>query len=109
MSSNTFHTTAEDIRKAESKASNAHGGNVPKDSDVSAMKVNFLGPTIPSRPQLTLAIVCHREQPEQAGRYRPDQGQPSSSRPASQAQRLELRRPANSQRWFRSHGGPRLV
>ncbi|KAI9035389.1 uncharacterized protein KD926_003689 [Aspergillus affinis] len=38
MSSNTFHTTTEDLRKAESKLSNAHGGNPPKDSDVSAMK-----------------------------------------------------------------------
>ncbi|PLB43478.1 hypothetical protein P170DRAFT_513842 [Aspergillus steynii IBT 23096] len=38
MSSNTFHTTTEDIRKAESKVANAHGGNIPKDSDVSAMK-----------------------------------------------------------------------
>ncbi|KLJ13398.1 hypothetical protein EMPG_11649 [Blastomyces silverae] len=34
----TFHTTKEDIRKAESQISGRHGGNVSKDSDVSAMK-----------------------------------------------------------------------
>ncbi|KAK2741823.1 hypothetical protein FQN55_008110 [Onygenales sp. PD_40] len=34
----TFHTTKEDIRKAESQASARHGGNIPSDSDVSAMK-----------------------------------------------------------------------
>ncbi|PGH00976.1 hypothetical protein GX51_05525 [Blastomyces parvus] len=34
----TFHTTKEDIRKAESQTSGRHGGNVPKDTDVSAMK-----------------------------------------------------------------------
>ena len=49
MSSN-FDTTAQDIRKAESKVSQAHGGNPPKDSDVSAMKVSqplFPGRRIP--------------------------------------------------------------
>lgn len=39
MSERTFHMTSEDVRKMESKESKFHGGNVPKDSDVSAMKV----------------------------------------------------------------------
>ncbi|KAB8073186.1 hypothetical protein BDV29DRAFT_176023 [Aspergillus leporis] len=38
MADQTFHTTTQDIRKPESKVSQAHGGNIPKDSDVSAMK-----------------------------------------------------------------------
>ncbi|KAB8237369.1 hypothetical protein ETB97_001590 [Aspergillus alliaceus] len=38
MSEQTFHTTTQDIRKPESKISQAHQGNPPKDSDVSAMK-----------------------------------------------------------------------
>lgn len=40
MSDQTFHTTTQDIRKPESKVSQAHQGNVPKNSDVSAMKVS---------------------------------------------------------------------
>jgi hypothetical protein len=40
MADQTFHTTTQDIRKPESKVSQAHGGNIPKDSDVSAMKVS---------------------------------------------------------------------
>jgi hypothetical protein len=42
MSDSTFHTTAQDIRKAESKVSQTHGGNPPANSDVSKMKVNFI-------------------------------------------------------------------
>ncbi|KAJ5852390.1 uncharacterized protein N7529_011775 [Penicillium soppii] len=38
MSDSTFHTTAQDIRKAESKVSQTHGGNPPANSDVSKMK-----------------------------------------------------------------------
>ncbi|EAW07474.1 uncharacterized protein ACLA_021880 [Aspergillus clavatus NRRL 1] len=38
MSEQTFHTTAQDIRKAESHASHARSGNTPKDSNISAMK-----------------------------------------------------------------------
>ncbi|OQE34624.1 hypothetical protein PENCOP_c016G06296 [Penicillium coprophilum] len=38
MSDSTFHTTAQDIRKAESKVAQSHGGKPPADSDVSQMK-----------------------------------------------------------------------
>ena len=41
MSDQTFHTTTQDIRKPESKISQAHQGNTPKNSDVSAMKVSW--------------------------------------------------------------------
>ena len=40
MSEATFHTTREDIRKAESKISQNNDGNVPADSEPSQMKVN---------------------------------------------------------------------
>jgi hypothetical protein len=42
MSSETFHVTKEDIRKLESKESKKHGGDVPADSEASALKVNNL-------------------------------------------------------------------
>ncbi|CAG7916546.1 unnamed protein product [Penicillium olsonii] len=38
MSDSTFHTTAQDVRKAESKVAQSHGGNPPANSDVSQMK-----------------------------------------------------------------------
>ncbi|KAJ5561693.1 hypothetical protein N7535_003844 [Penicillium sp. DV-2018c] len=38
MSESTFHTTTQDIRKAESKVAQSHGGNPPANSDVSKMK-----------------------------------------------------------------------
>lgn len=40
MSENTYNVTSEDVRKMESKESKYHGGDVPKDSDASAMKVD---------------------------------------------------------------------
>jgi hypothetical protein len=39
MSDKTFHVTSEDVRKLESKDSKFHGGQTPKDSDASALKV----------------------------------------------------------------------
>ena len=39
MSDKTFNVTSEDLRKAEANESKYHGGQIPKDSDVSAMKV----------------------------------------------------------------------
>ncbi|KAH1592860.1 hypothetical protein KXX44_008298, partial [Aspergillus fumigatus] len=39
MSSETFYKTQQDLRKAESHASHAAGGNTPANSNVSAMKV----------------------------------------------------------------------
>lgn len=42
MSEATYHTTRDDLRKAESRASNQHGGANPADSDVSALKVRSL-------------------------------------------------------------------
>ncbi|KAJ5135513.1 uncharacterized protein N7515_004791 [Penicillium bovifimosum] len=38
MSESTFHTTKQDIRKAESKVGQAHHGKTPANSDVSQMK-----------------------------------------------------------------------
>ncbi|PYI06833.1 hypothetical protein BO78DRAFT_429345 [Aspergillus sclerotiicarbonarius CBS 121057] len=38
MSEQTFHTTTQDLRKAESHASHAGAGNTPKNSNISAMK-----------------------------------------------------------------------
>ncbi|KAJ5793734.1 hypothetical protein N7457_000333 [Penicillium paradoxum] len=38
MSDSTFHTTIQDLRRAESKVSQSHGGNPPADSNVSRMK-----------------------------------------------------------------------
>lgn len=38
MSDQTFHVTSEDLRKAEAHEAKYHGGQIPKDSDVSAMK-----------------------------------------------------------------------
>ncbi|KAL2052288.1 hypothetical protein ABVK25_007447 [Lepraria finkii] len=38
MSDSTFHTTREDIRKAESKVSQKNDGNVPAESEPSLMK-----------------------------------------------------------------------
>ncbi|CAI7623422.1 unnamed protein product [Penicillium bialowiezense] len=38
MSDSTFHTTAQDLRKAESKLAQSHGGNPPANSDISQMK-----------------------------------------------------------------------
>lgn len=39
MSESTFHTTREDIRKAESKLSQKNDGNVPASSEAAQMKV----------------------------------------------------------------------
>lgn len=39
MSSETFYTTQQDLRKPESHASHARGGNTPANSNISAMKV----------------------------------------------------------------------
>ncbi|OGM48479.1 hypothetical protein ABOM_002451 [Aspergillus bombycis] len=51
MSDQTFHTTTQDIRKPESKISQAHQGNTPKNSDVSAMK-SFLSENIDKKQQI---------------------------------------------------------
>ncbi|KAL5365283.1 hypothetical protein BJX96DRAFT_9060 [Aspergillus floccosus] len=67
MSDSTFHTTTQDIRKAESKVSNLHGGNPPKDSDVSAMK-SVLGTNTNKQEQIdkTKANLPLPEQPPRA-------------------------------------------
>jgi hypothetical protein len=41
MSSETFHTSRDNLRKPESRISRAHDGKTPADSDVSKMKVSF--------------------------------------------------------------------
>ncbi|KAE8153874.1 hypothetical protein BDV25DRAFT_136439 [Aspergillus avenaceus] len=51
MADQTFHATTQDIRKPESKVSQAHGGNVPKGSDVSAMK-SVLGDNTDKKSQI---------------------------------------------------------
>jgi hypothetical protein len=40
MSEQTFHTTRQDLRKAESRIAQQHGGNTPSDSNLSQMKVS---------------------------------------------------------------------
>lgn len=40
MSSQTFHTTIQDLRKKESRTAIQHNGTVPKDSEVSILKVS---------------------------------------------------------------------
>lgn len=42
MSEQTYHTTRQDLRKAESRAAHQHGGENPADSDVSNLKVSSL-------------------------------------------------------------------
>lgn len=46
----TYHVTKEDLRKAESRESKKHGGQIPTDSNVSAMKVCTLPPSLPPSP-----------------------------------------------------------
>jgi hypothetical protein len=36
----TYHLTKQDVAKAESKASGAHGGNVPAGSDAAMLQVS---------------------------------------------------------------------
>ena len=40
MTENTYHVTRQDLRKTESRVAQQHGGKVPANSDVSAMKVS---------------------------------------------------------------------
>ena len=42
MSDATYHTTRQDLRKAETKATQSHGGTNPSNSDVSQMKVRII-------------------------------------------------------------------
>jgi len=42
MSDSTFRTTRQDLRKAESKLAQSHGGKTPANSDVSLKKVSFV-------------------------------------------------------------------
>lgn len=61
MSESTFHTTREDLRKAESQVSKKNDGNVPADSEVAQTKVPSLpfpspllsSPLLPLPPALT--------------------------------------------------------
>ena len=58
MSDSTFHTTREDIRKAESKLSQANDGNVPASSEVAQMKVRrvFGSSTMQTFPVLSCKL-----------------------------------------------------
>ena len=40
MSSQTFHTTAQDLRKQETRSGTKHNGQTPKDAEVSQLKVS---------------------------------------------------------------------
>lgn len=65
MSSSTFHTTRQDIRKDESRVAHQHDGKTPADSDVSQMKVRFSD----LKPQNIIAnpsLVYHRPEHQQA-------------------------------------------
>lgn len=53
MTDATFHTTRQDLRKAEARLAEQHGGNPPADSDVSKMKVSSYPYTVSQHP-LTL-------------------------------------------------------
>ncbi|KAJ5359537.1 uncharacterized protein N7496_011950 [Penicillium cataractarum] len=64
MSDQNFHTTRQDLRKAESRIAQ-HGGNNPSDSKLSQMKV-----------------IHGRSEHRQVQADRPGQGQPASPRPA---------------------------
>lgn len=37
----TYHTSKEELKKAEAKEADRHGGKIPKDSDVSQLKVRY--------------------------------------------------------------------
>lgn len=41
MSSQTFHTTAQDLRKQETRSGMQHKGQTPKDAEVSQLKVSW--------------------------------------------------------------------
>ena len=53
MSEETYHLTKEDIRKTESKASQAHRGNVPADSDAAGLQVSSIPKFSAIQDQLT--------------------------------------------------------
>jgi hypothetical protein len=59
MSDATYHTTGQDIRKAESKLAQSHGGKPPADSDVSQMKVSYPRDTPTKARLLTPPLVHH--------------------------------------------------
>ena len=50
MSESTFHTTREDLRKAESQLAQKNDGKIPADSEVSQTKVSILFPMFPTTP-----------------------------------------------------------
>lgn len=49
MSESTFYSTRQDLRKAESRLANLHGGNPPSNSTVSQMKVSHFQVKAPIR------------------------------------------------------------
>ena len=57
MSDDTFHTTREDLRKPESHVSHTHDGNVPKDSEVSVLKVSSFDSDQKSLESVQLTVV----------------------------------------------------
>lgn len=67
MSENTYHITGEDVRKMESRESKSHGGNVPKDSDVSAIKVCYFNcePVHHCPLTLTQSLIAENQEPKQ--------------------------------------------
>ena len=72
MSDSTFHTTREDIRKAESKLSQSNNGTIPASSEVAQMKVGsaFFSEALPrkhSRPVMHAksSVVNRRSKPRE--------------------------------------------
>ncbi|KAL4895841.1 hypothetical protein BDV59DRAFT_173243 [Aspergillus ambiguus] len=112
MSDSTFHTTTQDIRKAESKASNARGGNPPKDSDVSAMK-SVLGKNTNKQEQIdkVQSNLPLPEQPPRASDWNSaDQrtvnvGSGGVEGPISGDRNTALREPATAESSVRRDGG----
>lgn len=66
MTDATFHTTRQDLRKAEAKLSETHGGNPPADSDISQMKVRHVFSRVAIVNPSNSRPVHHRPEPEQA-------------------------------------------
>ena len=56
MSSQTFHTTAQDLRKQETRSGMQHKGQTPKDAEVSQLKVSWSANCDNLAPILTILL-----------------------------------------------------
>jgi hypothetical protein len=105
MSDQTYNTIKQDVRKAESKAAQSHGGDPPKDSNVSAMKVSAKYIMQHRRKSNKRATVCYRPKHRQEQGSRRAQVQPAAAGTAASRKRLCDRQPRNRGRWLRSPRG----